>query len=301
MNWNSFKESDIVVIQHWFNQIEYPVSDYNITHLTLWKDSFKMSYTWLGGFLFIRGIDLLTQQDFIYMPIGKKKLSEALWRYFLQNQVKNIIFKAITPEMFQRLKRIDGLECQYFLEREDWEYNYHMEKIAFYEGGDLRRKREMCRSFENKYTYQFEPYDSLKDRVEVRVFLNQWYKAFGDQSLVTQAEEKGIEDVLRLYEKLNCEGFLIKINEKVEGFILAEGLNSEILVVHYEKGNRSLKGIYDVMKRDLARHYLEKYRYLSLEEDMGIEGIRRAKSLYMPDLMRKKGTVICQVHEKERR
>jgi hypothetical protein len=55
--------------------------------------------------------------------------------------------------------------------------------------------------------------------------------------------------------------------------------------VHFEKARSDVQGAYAAINRSLACYVREKYpeiKYLNREEDMGLEGLRRAKKSYHP-------------------
>ena len=77
-----------------------------------------------------------------------------------------------------------------------------------------------------------------------------------------------------------------KHNDKIVG--LTADLAKTTAIVHFEKAFGDIQGAYAIVNREFARwvrdHYPE-IRYLNREEDMDIEGLRRAKESYYPDLM----------------
>ncbi|HEY3424788.1 MAG TPA: phosphatidylglycerol lysyltransferase domain-containing protein, partial [Negativicutes bacterium] len=49
-----------------------------------------------------------------------------------------------------------------------------------------------------------------------------------------------------------------------------------------EKGNPDIKGIYAVINQEFCRENWQQFTYINREEDMGIEGLRKAKESYQP-------------------
>ena len=59
-------------------------------------------------------------------------------------------------------------------------------------------------------------------------------------------------------------------------------------MVHIEKADTDYEGSYTVINNEFASHECKDFEFVNREEDMGIEGIRKAKKSYIPDKMIKK-------------
>ena len=74
-------------------------------------------------------------------------------------------------------------------------------------------------------------------------------------------------------------------------FTIGSRLNETAFDVHFEKALDVADGAYPAINRAFARHLREKYpqlRWLNREDDMGLEGLRKAKMSYSPDHMLEK-------------
>ena len=68
-------------------------------------------------------------------------------------------------------------------------------------------------------------------------------------------------------------------------------LSHDTFDVHFEKAKADINGAYTVVNYEFARYIRDKYpeiKYLDREEDMGLEGLRKAKESYKPHHMVKK-------------
>ena len=56
-------------------------------------------------------------------------------------------------------------------------------------------------------------------------------------------------------------------------------------LIHVEKADIDYNGAFAAINYEFANHLKEKYKYINREEDMGIEGLRKAKESYRPEFL----------------
>lgn len=69
-------------------------------------------------------------------------------------------------------------------------------------------------------------------------------------------------------------------------------LSHDTFDVHFEKARWDVDGAYAAINRAFAQYIREKFtqiRFLDREEDMGLEGLRKAKESYHPHHLVEKG------------
>ena len=116
----------------------------------------------------------------------------------------------------------------------------------------------------------------------------------------TPEEDAGMELValnraFAHWQELELEGLVMYAGEQVVAMTMGSRLDEETVDVHFEKADVDYPGAYAVINRAFARHIREKYpdvKFLNREDDMGIEGLRKAKLSYYPHHMVEK----CWAH-----
>ena len=84
---------------------------------------------------------------------------------------------------------------------------------------------------------------------------------------------------------LKLKGISLRINDKVESIAVWEKMNPTTAVIHYEKGNPDIDGIYKAINQQTAKIINKNLIYINRESDMGIPGLRKAKLSYRPHHM----------------
>ena len=91
------------------------------------------------------------------------------------------------------------------------------------------------------------------------------------------------------------KGGLIRTTEGIVAMTLGEEVNEEMFVIHFEKAFARVQGAYPMINQQFVEHELMEYEYVNREEDLGIEGLRRAKESYQPAFLVEKGVVKVKV------
>ena len=64
-----------------------------------------------------------------------------------------------------------------------------------------------------------------------------------------------------------------------------------VFMVHFEKALTRSEGIYALINREFAKNAAAGFRYINRQEDIGEEGLRKAKLSYYPERLGLKITV----------
>ena len=83
-------------------------------------------------------------------------------------------------------------------------------------------------------------------------------------------------------------GGLLRLDGGVVAYTMGLPLNSDTFIVHIEKAFSSVAGAYPMINQQFVSHNCADYRYVNREDDVGSEGLRKAKLSWHPvDMARK--------------
>lgn len=290
----------------WMDQLlsrsNYRGCEYNFTNLFAWKDAYHHKVARLDDFLVVHLCGGLGC-SFLY-PAGsgdRRAVIEAL-RADAEAHDQPLRLVCLTREQTQELEELFPGRFRFESDRDGWDYLYEIDRLADLGGKKLHGKRNHINRFlDNNPTWVYEPItpDSLPECLEMG---KEWYR----RSMVREGavEERDLGDegrALRLaiehYHDLGLEGGLIRVYGEVVAFTMGDMLSSDTYDVHFEKAYGELQGAYAMINREFARWVREHHpnvRYLNREDDMGVEGLRKAKESYYPDLMVEKYSAVWQ-------
>ena len=178
--------------------------------------------------------------------------------------------------------------------RDGHEYVYAIDDLADLKGKKYQPKRNHINRFLSEYPDAvIRPLDegTLPD---ARNLADRWYQRR------TAEEDAGMEMValnraFANWQALGLEGLVLYVGDQVVAMAIGSFLGEDTVDVHFEKADLDYNGAYAVINRAFARHIREKYpqvKFLNREEDMGLEGLRKAKLSYYPHHMVEK----CWAH-----
>jgi hypothetical protein len=101
-------------------------------------------------------------------------------------------------------------------------------------------------------------------------------------------ERCAIHRILNNYGRLGVKGGVLEVEEGIVGVILGEVLNRSTFVIHIEKAKSTLKGCYQALEVEFLKAEAGAWPFTNKEQDLGQEGLRRAKLSYNPSGMVKK-------------
>lgn len=171
-----------------------------------------------------------------------------------------------------------------------YDYVYNSSDLINLAGRKYHAKRNHLKKLQSRgYSYSALNESDFDDCI---TFAADSYNSSGgytDESSV--AEQFAINAYFTSYNELELKGGILRVDGKVAGFTIGERICSDTIGVHIEKADSSIDGAYPAINNEFAKAEAAGYTYVNREEDLGIEGLRKAKRSYHPVMMIKKYTV----------
>lgn len=175
------------------------------------------------------------------------------------------------------------------------DYVYLREKLVTLSGKSLQSKRNHINKFEKLYPdYTFEEVNERN--LEGCLKLSHTWLEHTEADSSRLDEQIMIENCLLHRESLGLSTGVLSVEGKVIAFTFGSPINGDTFGIHVEKADTTYEGAFTMINREFARHIPEQYRYINREEDLGIEGLRKSKLSYKPELMLTKYTAYASSH-----
>jgi len=273
-----------------FNLFPPVISEFTFTNLFIWRHAYQLKISRLKNLLCLlsdRG-----ENSFFFPPIGEGDMVEC-YRILLQYlEGKGALSKiARVPEALVAKMdwKAEGFVAE--LDRAQSDYIYLTEDLIKLEGRKYHRKRNHIKQFKEKYSYQYIPLTSewISECLRLET---EWCDLRHCEAIPGLLNESiAIKEAFTHFEELGLKGGAILINGKVEAFTLGDPLNPETVVIHIEKANPAYEGLYSLINQAFLENQWSGYTYVNREQDLGEEGLRKAKESYFPHHMVNKYTI----------
>lgn len=174
-----------------------------------------------------------------------------------------------------------------------WDYLYSVRELTELRGNRFHRKKNLFSQFQKHYawTYESMTFSSVQ---QVAAMQKEWCTAHECQgSHALAAENTAIARILSHWDKINgLMGGIVRVDGKIAAYTIAEPLDQENLVIHFEKGLNEYKGVYQAINALFLARAASEFLVVNREQDLDEEGLRQAKKSYNPIGQLHKNTVI---------
>jgi len=277
---------DRKALVEWFNQYPQTICEMNFVNLYIWRHFDQYKLTILNNNLCIHCTPP-NETAYCFAPIGNNKMNETI-KICLESSPR----LSRVPDSFidKHIKNIPGykIDCN----RNHFDYVYLTEELNELKGKKYDGKRNHIKKFKKKYPFSYRKL-AKNDRIECLQVLKSWEaKRKHLSNLAIKSQEDAIDQIFDKYNELKVFGGALIINGKIEAFSLASELNTETADIHIEIANHSFLGIFQTINNEFVTNDLSKYKYVNREQDLGLAGMRKAKSSYHPYRMEKKFDII---------
>jgi hypothetical protein len=168
--------------------------------------------------------------------------------------------------------------------REHFDYVYRASDLTDLKGAKYHAKRNHINRFLQTYGQKHELVPigpaNLSLCLDFQKRWCEWKRCAEDMNLLDEWD--AVRAALHDYLSLHVQGLAVMIGGKVEAFTFGELLNETTAVVHIEKANPEIPGLYSWINQQFCRTFGKSVLFINREQDLGAEGLRQAKLSYHP-------------------
>ena len=269
--------------------------EFSFSNLVSWRFLYNTKYAIVDDFLILRYHN--HDSDIFMMPIGKGNADAVVDKLIVEAHSQGKPFKMFAACHFVENQISDEMRERFLLEpnRDNFDYVYYREELATLKGNKFQQKRNHVNRFMKTYPnweYKSATPELIKLCIEKE---NEWFASNDDyKHQDIDNERRALLFAMNHAEEIGLKGGVLFVDGNIVAFTFGFPINYKTFGVHFEKADINYTGAFTVINQMFASDIPEEFEYLNREEDLGIEGLRKAKTSYNPAFMITKGLITLQ-------
>lgn len=270
-----------------------PYSDYNFVSLWSYNTGNDIIVSQLHQNLILRFKDYILDEQF-YSFLGDNKIKETIEALLKHAKKENIVpkLKLIPEENILKYPKLFNF-FKITEDRDNFDYIFLTEEISKLEGSKFSNKRNKVNNFIKVNSPISVALLDIKDPKIHKVIIDlclAWKKNKKQDGNHASNELYAIKRLLNSSEFLNVLSLgIYNANNKLIGFSIIETVHQKNSLIHFVKADSSYIGLFEYIYKSTASELYKRGRkYVNRQQDLGIPGLRQAKSSWRPIAFLKK-------------
>lgn len=283
-----FKEitiADKAVFQSYTLHTDRRNCDLTFANICSWRFMYKTVWAEVDGFLILR---FFVDNALAYMqPLGSGNMKKVICDLMQDAHDAGHKFRmfGICADAVPQIEALFPDTFLFSSDRDYADYIYNRDDLALLKGKRYQPKRNHINKFRNTYTYEYRPLtaDLIAECLKLETL---WFSASDEhEHRALMAERKSLTYALQHIHELDITGGVLHVNGQIAAFTFGAPINNDTFDVCVEKADTSVNGAYTVINNEFVNHLPAQYTFINREEDLGIEGLRKAKESYQPAIL----------------
>ena len=304
LEWKTPETKDVEMIRNLVLNTGEKGSDISAANIFLLREKYHIQIAVQDGFLFrsYTGTRLPGRKG-VALPAGEGDIAAAVRALEDDRKERGLGMQCIflTEKQKETLMRL-GKSGSFVMDAGNTDYLYTAEHLAQLSGKRNHKKKNRVKHFMREYPdwkIRFvEPEKAhrfAQDMIEIE---EKWFAMQEERIDSSFVERLEIYDACRFFKELSLLGAVLYVEDFPVAMTIASEISKGVFDIHFEKcyGDYARAGGFAAINQMFAEYLLSEHHavWINREEDIGLEGLRRAKMSYHPDfLLEKYHGVLC--------
>lgn len=264
----------------------FPYSDYNFVSMVSWNIHGRVKVSECNNNLVVLFDDYVSDERFLSF-IGTNIVDNTIATIFEHSLsiIGSLELKLIPQCVVNNINNKESIHiCD---DIDNYDYIYSCESFRKFSGNKYHARRRFVNIFKRNWgshseILRLDICDPMIIR-EIFELFNKWAISRNKNESEIKKESIALCRYLEFSKHLDAVVLGLMINAKLSGFAVIEKLYGRYGIIHFEKADISYRGIFEYLMQNIAI-YFESLGcdYINGEQDLGIDGLRKSKSLYRP-------------------
>lgn len=263
--------------------------DLAFANICSWRFLYQTQYAVMDGYLLLRFYE---GEVLAYMmPVGTGDVKPVLEAMIEDAEMMGGKFRLLGVCVWMQADLEAALPGRFTFrkDRDFFDYIYLRMDLATLKGKKFQSKRNHINKFKKQYpTYEYK--ELTPELVpECLKLEEEWCRENDcDELHDLNAERRSMTYALKNMEALGLTGGVLHVDGQIVAFTYGAPINNETWDVCVEKADTEVEGSYSMINYEYANHIDAQYKYINREEDLGLDGLRKAKLSYHPTVLLEK-------------
>lgn len=259
---------------------------FNKIKIAFFNDDYVISF---GSYDEIEGESFLFPADASDLPSLLGEIKE-----YSASKNQPVVFNVVSKADVDKIASIHKGEIEVWEERNHFDYIYDLIEMSELSGKKYHGKRNHIARFAQNENWQYE--EITQSNLGECIEMNREWCCQNDcgRSVIQKEECCAVKEALKSFFDLGFFGGLLRLDGRVIAYTAGERLNDDVVCIHIEKAFSEIQGAYPMIAKQFSQQLVNMgFKYSNREEDLGVEGLRKAKLSYYPiELHEKYGVIL---------
>lgn len=272
--------SDEELIKKYYYRENYFLCECCFVDMFIWRMTYDTQIAEYNGFLYAKMIS--DGKYYFFPPYGDGDFKEAMLvlKEYADSQNIPLLLTSVPPSVKDLIEETFPDKFEFEINEDNMDYVYLSEKLAYLKGKKLHKKKNHVNRFLKEYEGRWS-YEDLTEN-NIREFFS-YQVDWCEENNEFLGELCATSSALKNFKALNLIGGIIRVDGKIIAITLASKPFDDTAIVHIEKADVNINGAYQIINQQFVEHNFLDVKYIDREEDLGIEGLRKAKESYYPE------------------
>jgi len=283
LNFRDIRPEDKGIFTDYVKPFNFENSEFSFSNLYVWRVGYQIHFALETSALYIDGIVNENRVHFQPIIIDETKTMEVMNNIVEDLQAKSgdLLISTANGYFAQLLKKYCPEKYRIKEDRTMFDYVYTSEQLAWLRGKKMHGKKNHYNKFIKTYDFEYKEM-ATSDLCDCLVIFDKWAEGRDIRPCDIQ-ERQVVTDAITNMDILELSGGMIYVLGEHVAFTIGEQLNDNMAVILLEKAVPEIIGAYTAINKEYVQNqWVDKVEFINREEDMGIEGLIRAKLSYKP-------------------
>ncbi|MEM1485355.1 phosphatidylglycerol lysyltransferase domain-containing protein [Oscillospiraceae bacterium PP1C4] len=266
-------------------------SEYTFSNNFNYREIYHIDVARMNDYYLVHSGKEASESSYLY-PSGSGDIKPVIQALMEDAKARGVAFQmhavpkegvAVLETLFPNLFTFEEM-------RDIFDYIYESQSLITLAGKKLHSKRNFINRFQAEHdgSWSYEPI-TMANIDECWAMNIEWCAEAGcgeDPSL--REESCAVKNCFHNFTALGLSGGVLRVDGKIVAYTMGLPLNSDTFIVHIEKAFSSVAGAYPMINQQFVTHTCADYQYVNREDDVGNEGLRKAKLSYRPAILLEK-------------